>query len=260
MNVLIVCMAALFASLAALLSGFGLGTVLLPVFALFFPLPLAIAGTAVVHLATNCFKLLLVGKWANKSAAVKFGIPAAFASALGAYLLSLFSRWPSLVTYELLGHPFHVTLLGLIVGAIVILSALLEFLPFPFSFRARYLALGGFLSGFFGGLSGNQGVFRSAFLIKSGLTKEQFIGTGVVVSILVDMVRLVVYGWAIYWHEWTIALTKEMRGILLAASLAAFAGSYLGTRLLPVITFKALQLFVAAMLFLLGSAILIGLT
>jgi len=41
-----------------LLSGFGLGTLLLPVFALFFPLPVAIAATALVHLANNFFKLM----------------------------------------------------------------------------------------------------------------------------------------------------------------------------------------------------------
>lgn len=42
-------------------------------------------------------------------------------------------------------------------------------------------------SGFFGGLSGNQGTFRSAFLIKAGLSKEALIGTAIVVSAFVDV-------------------------------------------------------------------------
>jgi len=46
---------ALLISGLTLFSGFGLGTVLMPVFALFFPLPLAIAATAVVHFANNIF-------------------------------------------------------------------------------------------------------------------------------------------------------------------------------------------------------------
>jgi len=49
------------------------------------------------------------------------------------------------------------------------------------------------LSGFFGGLSGLQGAIRSAFLIKSGLSKEAFIATAVVVSTFVDFTRLPVY-------------------------------------------------------------------
>lgn len=62
------------------------------------------------------------------------------------------------------------------------------------SFSQKFIPLGGLLSGFFGGVSGNQGVLRSAFLIKSGLNKEEFIGTSVVSSVLVDVVRLTVYG------------------------------------------------------------------
>jgi uncharacterized membrane protein YfcA len=259
MKYLLICTTALLASAIALLSGFGLGTVLMPVFAIFFPLPLAISATAVVHLASNTFKLFLVGKWASKRAVIRFGIPAALASAFGAYLLSLFSHFSPLVTYQLFGHPFHMTLLGLIVGSIVILSAFLELVPFTFSSSSKTQIFGGFLSGFFGGLTGNQGPFRSAFLLKSGLTKEQFVGTGVVVSIMVDIARLLIYGWAIYWKGLAGALTKEMEFILLAATLAAFAGSYLGAKILPIFTFKALQIFVALLLFVLGFAILVGL-
>ena len=53
MEFLIVCVASLLASALTLFSGFGLGTLLMPVVALFFPLELAIAMTAIVHLANN---------------------------------------------------------------------------------------------------------------------------------------------------------------------------------------------------------------
>lgn len=46
------------------------------------------------------------------------------------------------------------------------------------------------MSGFFGGLSGNQGAFRSAFLIKAGLSKDAYIATGVVAAVIVDLTRL----------------------------------------------------------------------
>lgn len=86
-------LAALLTSIITLFSGFGLGTVSMPVFAMFFPLPLAIASTAVVHLANNIFKLILVGKLANFGVVLKFGFPAALASALGDYLLGG-NQWP----------------------------------------------------------------------------------------------------------------------------------------------------------------------
>lgn len=47
------CLTALVVSGLTLFSGFGLGTLLMPAFAVFFPVEVAVAATAVVHLATN---------------------------------------------------------------------------------------------------------------------------------------------------------------------------------------------------------------
>jgi hypothetical protein len=46
---LVIAATALIVSGLTLFSGFGLGTILMPAFALFFPLTVAIAATAVVH-------------------------------------------------------------------------------------------------------------------------------------------------------------------------------------------------------------------
>lgn len=54
--------------------------------------------------------------------------------------------------------------------------------------------IGGVLSGFFGGLSGQQGAFRSAFLLHAGLDPQRFIATNAAIATLVDITRLVVYG------------------------------------------------------------------
>jgi uncharacterized membrane protein YfcA len=53
---LLVLAVALAASLLTFFSGFGLGTLLLPAFALVFPLDVAVAATALVHLANNVSK------------------------------------------------------------------------------------------------------------------------------------------------------------------------------------------------------------
>jgi hypothetical protein len=51
MSYLIICVVAFAVSGLTLFSGFGLGTLLMPAFALFFPV--AVAATAVVHLANE---------------------------------------------------------------------------------------------------------------------------------------------------------------------------------------------------------------
>jgi len=162
-----------------LFSGFGLGTVLMPVFALFFPLEIAIAATAFVHLANNLFKAAIVGKLAKWNVVLKFAIPAAIASAVGAYLLGKISNFPPLLQYSIQGHEFRITFIGMAIGLIIVASSLFELIPrfSKLSFQSNYIPIGGVLSGFFGGISGNQGILRSAFLIKAGLNKEEFIGT-----------------------------------------------------------------------------------
>ena len=70
---LIVAAAALAASALTLYSGFGLGTLLLPVLALFFPVDTAVTATAIVHGANNLLKILLVGAKADRDLVLRFG-------------------------------------------------------------------------------------------------------------------------------------------------------------------------------------------
>lgn len=77
MEFVLICTVALFTSGLTLFSGCGLGTLLMPAFALFFPVPLAIAATAVVHLANNIFKVVLVGKNTNWDVIARFALPGA---------------------------------------------------------------------------------------------------------------------------------------------------------------------------------------
>ncbi len=82
MDLLLIAVVAFGASLLTLYSGFGLGTLLMPAFALFAPVPLAIAATAVVHLANNLFKGALLARHADRGVLLRFlptAVPAAFA-------------------------------------------------------------------------------------------------------------------------------------------------------------------------------------
>ncbi|MBY0377818.1 MAG: sulfite exporter TauE/SafE family protein, partial [Gammaproteobacteria bacterium] len=192
MELILIGMVTFVVSGLTLFSGFGLGTVLLPVFAVFFPLPLAIATTAIVHFLNNLFKFGLMAKKADWRVVVRFGIPAAVAALLGAMVLNLFNDMPVIRYYTIGSSSFEITLVKAVIGALIVVFSLLELWPRfqDLAFPARWLPVGGALSGFFGGLSGNQGALRSAFLIKAGLSKEAFIATGVVSAIIVDVVRL----------------------------------------------------------------------
>jgi uncharacterized protein len=112
------------------------------------------------------------------------------------------------------------------------------------------LPVGGALSGFFGGLSGNQGALRSAFLIKAGLSKEAFIGTAVVVSTFVDFTRLSVYA-----TRFAKAGLTDNFNLVLFATIAAIAGAYIGNKLLRKITLHFVQITVAIMLIILSLAL-----
>ena len=259
MEYLIICLVALSASGLTLFSGFGLGTILLPAFALFFPLPTAIAATAVVHLANNLFKLALLGGAADRGVVLRFSLPAAFAALLGAGALVMFAGFPPLLEYQLGGRELVVTPIKLTVGSLITLFACLELSPrfAELALPKRYLPIGGLLSGFFGGLSGNQGALRSAFLIKAGLDKKAFVATSVVSAVIVDLARLSVYG-ASFYSARLVALPEGAVSLVIAACVAAFGGAFIGARLLDKITLRAVQLIVAAAMTVVGMGLAAG--
>lgn len=260
MEYLAVCLAALLASGLTLFSGFGLGTILTPVFALFFPVPAAVAMTAVVHLANNLFKIGLVGRDADWPTVARFGLPAAFAAIAGAGLLAVFSSLPALVRYELAGSVHEITPVKAAIGLLIVAFSVLELMPrfAKLAFPPRWMPVGGLLSGFFGGLSGNQGALRSAFLIKAGLSKETYVGTSAACAVLVDMVRLMVYGVVFQAGGWAVLQGEDGR-LVLAATLSAFTGAWLGKRLLKKVTLRFVELAVAAMMILIGLGLAGGL-
>lgn len=252
---LLVCAAALLASGLTLFSGFGLGTLLLPAFALFFPPEQAVGLTAAVHLLNNVFKLALVGRHADREAALRLGLPAILASFLGAELLAWLAGAAPLVHYHAFGRELHVTPVKLCVGALMTLFALLELSPAfgTLSFDRRWLPVGGVLTGFFGGLSGHQGALRSAFLVRCGLSKEAFIGTGVLVACLVDLTRL-----GVYTAKFPAAGLRANAALLGAATLSAFLGAWLGSRFIHKVTLRAVQRLVALMLLAIAAGLAAG--
>lgn len=256
MEYVIICIVAFLASILTFFSGFGLGTILLPTFSLFFPIEMAIALTGVVHFFNNIYKLVLVGKKASKKILLYFGLPAVLASFIGAYILINITYLPTITTYNIGSNTFQITPVKLIISFLLIVFAVLELLPFlnKLNFNKKQLPIGGFLSGFFGGLSGHQGALRSAFLINAGLTKETFIGSAVVISAFVDFTRLSVYSTRIF----NSGLSDNIP-IIVSATLSAIFGAYFGNRLLKKVTLGFIQKLVAILLIGISIALGIGL-
>lgn len=255
MDYVIICIVALMGSALTLFSGFGLGTMLLPVFGLFFPIEIAVILTAIVHFLNNVLKLFVFGKNANKNVILTFGIPAFLFAFLGAYSLKLLSDLAPIYQYTFAEKTFSIMPVKLIIGILLLVFSLIEFIPKykNMEFDKKHLPFGGVLSGFFGGISGHQGALRSAFLIRTNLSKESFIATGVVIACLVDVSRLSVYIPQIIENK--IALDYKLVAL---ATLSAFFGVYFGNKLLQKTTIKTLQNIVAIMLLSYSVLLILG--
>lgn len=252
MDIVIISLAAFLVAILTFFSGFGLGTILTPVFMIFFPVELAIALTGVVHFFNNIFKLFLVGRNANREVLLRFGVPAVIAAIAGSWILVNITDLQPLFSYTVFGKHMEVYPLKFIISILLILFASMDLIPYfsTLQFGKNKLPIGGILSGFFGGLSGNQGALRSAFLIKAGLSKEAFVGTAVVVSTFVDFTRL-----SIYATRFTTSGLSDNLTLVICATLAGITGSYLGNKLLKKITLRFLQVSIAVMLIIISLAL-----
>jgi uncharacterized protein len=252
----LIALTALLASFLTFFSGFGLGTILLPVFAIYYPLPLAVALTAVVHLLNNLFKLGMVFRYVDWPLVKRFGIPSVIAAFAGAYVLRFLSGSDTTVTtYMLMGRIYTISWPGLIIGVLIVFFSFFELSKqlSALSFDQRHIISGGFLSGFFGGLSGHQGALRTAFLLRLNLDKKVFIATGVLVASLVDLVRLGVYS------SFSALQSRETNYyLLLLAILSAWLGAFLGNKLFKKTSLSFFKWLVASFMFLMGTAIGLG--
>jgi uncharacterized membrane protein YfcA len=255
MEILLLACVAAAASLLTFFSGFGLGTVLLPVFLLFYPVELAIGMTAIVHFLNGIFKTGLVGRHAARQIVLHFGIPAIVFAFLGASLLVYLASFPIHIQYKLGGIPLSTSPVKVVIGLLLLIFAMIEILPGSRRMRASRLWLwsGGVLSGFFGGLSGHQGALRSSFLIQIGLSKEQFIATGILNSLLIDITRLPVYLTSLNPAE----LRAEWIPVV-ATTLAAFTGALIGRKLLTKVTLRFVQSLVAIAVAIIGILLSVG--
>ena len=241
---LILALLSFFAGGLTLFTGFGLSTILLPVFVIFFPVAIAVPSTAVVHFINNFYKLFIYFKQINTRILIRFGLPALLASIAGAFLLQKLSS--------------NERNLEILLGILIILISFMEMFPAIRNLKIgiKWAPLGGVISGFFGGLSGHQGLFRSAFLVKSGLSKNSFIATGVGIAVLVDITRLSVYGSTIF--TTSIISSNDFWLPVIISTTSALFGVSLATDLVKKMTIDVIRNMVFGLIFISGVLLILG--
>ena len=208
------------ASLLTLVTGFGLGTILTPVFTLVYEVKLAILLVAIIHFLNNLLKFSLFRKSVDFTIIKRFGLVSIVGAILGAFLqVYLYSG-----------------VLKIILGVVLIALGIAEYVPRSLSIRfpPKIDYAGGFLSGLLGGLVGNQGAIRSAYLLNYKISKETFIATATVIALAIDATRIPVY---LVLHQEYISRIQIDILIVIAV---AFLGTLVGKR---VVTFLSTTLF-----------------
>jgi uncharacterized membrane protein YfcA len=227
--------------------------------AVLFPPAEAVAATAIVHLLNNLFKGGLVVRGTDWSIVARFGFPALVGSVAGALALTALGNAGPFFTLVLFGRTLEPTADAVVIGLLFIIFAALELMPWfqRLAFPSRWTSAGGVVTGFVGGLSGQQGALRSAFLLKSGMDAQHFIATGVMIAILIDVARLPMY--ALQLAQVGSTAQPHTLQMLGAATLSAFAGAWIGAKYMRKVTIGFVRVIVAVMMIGIGVALASGL-
>ncbi|MED6338867.1 MAG: sulfite exporter TauE/SafE family protein [Candidatus Thermoplasmatota archaeon] len=160
-------------------AGFGLATMLTPVILLWLPPHEAVAAVAIIHGAHNAWKLKLLRANVDFTAVKRYGWALVIGAIIGAVLHSHIPSDPLL----------------LVVGIALIILPILSVTERWTNIRLPDSEdrIGGFGSGFFGGLTGHQGALRAMFLQKRLPDKVAYAATASILALAVDLTRIPIY-------------------------------------------------------------------
>jgi uncharacterized membrane protein YfcA len=177
-DVVVAAVAVVAAAIAAI-AGFGIGSLLTPLLALRFGTKLAVAIVSVPHFVATAFRFATLRRHVDRRVLIEFGIMSAIGGLIGALLNAKLSSPALTIVFALL----------LILAGTSSLFGWTE--RIHLGRTGTWIA--GQLSGFFGGLVGNQGGIRSAALLGFDIPKERFVATATAIALMVDGARMPVY-------------------------------------------------------------------
>ena len=229
---IIVLVVAILAGAVAAVAGFGIGSLLTPLVALRFPVKLAVAIVSVPHFIGTAARFVSLRRKVDRHVLLNFGVLSAVGGLLGALLNAR-------VESRALSIAFGCLLLFVGISGLTGLAQRMRF-----GRRTAWIA--GALSGFFGGLVGNQGGIRSAALLGFDIKKESLVATATAIALIVDGARMPVY-FAVEWRRMLQAWP-----LMVVAIIGVLAGTFWGVRLLRRIPEQVFRRVLSALIALLG--------
>jgi uncharacterized membrane protein YfcA len=223
----------------ASVAGFGIGSLLTPLLATRLGAATAIAAVAIPHAAATALRFWRLRAAVDWRVIQSFGLLSAVGGLVGAML---YARLSSRV-------------LTMVLGLLLVATAIAGLTGWATRWRATGLAAPalGWLSGFFGGIAGNQGGLRAAALLGFDLAPAAYVATSTTVALLVDAARTPVYVWRA-----GSALVSLATPITIA-TLGVLVGTLLGERLLLGLPVERFRRIVSALIGLLGIWLLASL-
>jgi len=219
-------------------AGFGIGSILTPLLGLGIGVKLAVAAAAIPHFAGNALRLWTLRDRIDKSVLKTFGLMSAAGALLGAILHAIAAA-PAL---------------KIVMAVILIAAGALGVLGWMERLRLgrRGAWVAGGVSGFLGGLVGNQGGIRAAAMLALNVRKEVFVATAVAIALVVDGARLPVYAFSVG------PQLIGMWPLLLTSTVGVILGTLFGKVLLGRVPESAFRRVVSALLIALGVALLVS--
>lgn len=227
---------AIVAGAVASVSGFGIGSLLTPLLAVHAGTKTAVAAVSIPHVIGTAIRFWRLRASLDRAVLWRFGLMSAAGGLAGA-LLNARASSPALT----------IVLASLLVFAGV---AQITGQVQRWRFHGSVAWIAGAVSGFFGGLVGNQGGIRSAAMLGFDLPKERFVATATAIALFVDAARMPVY---------VVVERAQVAAIwplVLLATAGVVAGTLAGARLLKRVPEDRFKPLVGAIILLLGIAML----
>jgi uncharacterized membrane protein YfcA len=225
-------LAAIIAGAIASVTGFGIGSLLTPIFALQVSVKLAVAAVSVPHLVGTVQRFWRLRASIDRRVLWGFGVTSAIGGLAGALLHSQAGS----------------RALSVVFGALLLLAAVSQLTGFMDRIRwgRRAAWLAGATSGLFGGLVGNQGGIRTAAMLGFDVPKEAFVATATAIALAVDAARMPVY-FAVSGRE-----LFDVAQPIAIATLGVVIGTTVGTRVLSRLPPQVFRNIIGVLLLVLG--------
>jgi uncharacterized membrane protein YfcA len=194
---------------------------------------IAVAAVSIPHFIATAYRLWIVQRHIDWKLLKSFGLTSAIGGLAGAAV----------------GLTFESRLLELV------LAILLLFVGFgglmgwtnKMKFEGLWAWIAGAISGFLGGLVGNQGGLRAGAMTGVGVSRDTFVATATATGLLVDFARMPVY---------LAAYGRQLLSIWSAIaimSVAVIAGTWVGMKVLRLIPEARFLMVVQMLLITLGA-------